>query len=125
MSLFSGVADVSGFRHATLDAFPGRNDQLTGTQDTNSYAVFASNANVIYRVGSTRNAGIGKGSKSTGNGRTWVVAFDPTNDPVLPADARLYLYHPETGFDRSGDGGATFESVRGSGLPYAAPGSGW
>lgn len=87
-ALFSGVADVSGFRHTMLDAFPTVADQLTGTQDNNSYAVCPTNANVVYRVGTSRSKGTGNGFKSTDNGKTWTLAFDPVSDPVLPDNTR-------------------------------------
>jgi hypothetical protein len=91
--MFSGVADVGGFRHASLSAYPSAEDKyrpVTGkdVQDTDSIAIFEGDNNIVYRVGNTRNKQNGNGWKSTDNGRTWSVAFNPETNPSLPDNAR-------------------------------------
>jgi hypothetical protein len=91
--MFSGVADVGGFRHASLSAYPTAEDKYRpvvgkDVQDTDSIAVFEGDNNIVYRVGNTRNKQTGNGWKSTDNGRTWSVAFNPETNPSLPDSAR-------------------------------------
>ncbi|MCC2686301.1 MAG: hypothetical protein K0R75_3200 [Paenibacillaceae bacterium] len=91
--MFSGVADVGGFRHSSLEAYPLAEDKYRpvvgkDVQDTDSIAVFEGDNHIVYRVGNTRNKQTGNGWKSTDNGRTWSVAFDPATNPSLPDNAR-------------------------------------
>jgi hypothetical protein len=91
--VFSGVADVGGFRHGSLEAYPLAEDKYRpvfgkDVQDTDSIAVFEGDNHIVYRVGNTRNKQTGNGWKSTDNGRTWSAAFDPETNPSLPDNAR-------------------------------------
>lgn len=87
--LFSGVADMAGFRHTDLDAFPNRADIMPpsvsgGGLEITSYDVYEGDNNIVYMVQYSPHAPSGNGYRSVDNGLTVSLSFDPIADPVLP-----------------------------------------
>jgi hypothetical protein len=72
--LFSGVADIDGFRHADLSVFP--DEMMTANiavQETTSFDFAEDNPNFVVRVGGSRDQrGAGAGFYSQDAGVTWV-----------------------------------------------------
>jgi hypothetical protein len=69
--LLSGVADVDGFRHTSLDSFPTISHNVPNLQDTTSLAIAETNPEFVARVGGRRWNDTGDGGYSTDGGVTW------------------------------------------------------
>ncbi len=80
--LFSGIHDVTGFRHVSLTEIPEKT-LITDSEfnEITSYAVFELDSNIVYRVNQSHEKLTGAGYKSTDNGKTW-QRFSPS----LPKD---------------------------------------
>ncbi len=103
--LFSGLADINGFRHTSLTDYPKIEDWLENPplQDTSSIDYQASNSNLLIRVGGRRYQSSSpiNGGYSLDNGKNW-TAF-----PTLPnsnsqngrvavsANSRRIIWAPE------------------------------
>lgn len=79
--LYSGHADVGGFRHTNLSSFPSVEDKFDGTQSTASIDVCEADANILVRVGGNEpgdSKGCGQGFVSVDSGITWdaIGTFD-------------------------------------------------
>jgi hypothetical protein len=77
-NLLSGMADVDGFRHASLTEFPSARFSKPNLGDTTSIDYAANNPDLVVRVGGRRWNGTGDGAYSSDNGVTW------TKFPTLP-----------------------------------------
>jgi xyloglucan-specific exo-beta-1,4-glucanase len=78
VSLFSGVADISGFRHESLDYFPSLASKYPGkdaggVQDINSLDFSEADPSFIAKVGNNKHEDTGGGQYSVDNGKTWTA----------------------------------------------------
>lgn len=85
--LWSGAADLGGFRHMSLTAFPSATDRTPTINETGSIDIYEGNNNIIYVTGTNSGDTAGNGWRSGDGGNSW-TAFDPASDPVLPDSAR-------------------------------------
>ena len=125
--LLSGVADVDGFAHADLDAFPahGFGDYFHGTGPTYGYteglAWCAAQPARVARAGVVPWNKTGGVALSSDGGRTWRAAagWDPK---IYAARVAVSATDPDTLVVlrvgpgpalRTGDGGASWQAVRG------------
>ena len=101
--LISGVADVEGFHHSQLDAFPidrlgleiGLQNWERYLQDTYSIAYSATAPEQLARVGGYREKGIGKGATSSDGGLTW-EPFPTFPEHTLPMRVAISATKPDT-----------------------------
>jgi hypothetical protein len=70
--LFSGMADVSGFRHTQFDEYPQTVMKLKDNQDISSISFCETNPNYVYLTGSKRWGNyVGNSGFSSDNGKTF------------------------------------------------------
>ncbi|BAY25007.1 glycosyl hydrolase BNR repeat-containing protein [Calothrix sp. NIES-2100] len=128
--LFSGLADVDGFKHNKLNTYPCT--QLGGTnglrfQDTYSIAYSESNPLRLVRVGGNRWNNTYNGATSTDGGQTWkkFSSFPQNTIPlrvaISPTNPNLFVVVTSQGQPlRTTNNGASWSKV--SGLPYGPQG---
>ncbi len=69
--LFSGVADVAGFRHSDVEVFPSSRFDNPFAEDTTSLAVCEDDPNFVVRAGGNKFSGTGVAAYSLDNGVSW------------------------------------------------------
>jgi len=131
-ALFSGVADIHGFRHQTLIDHPQTTYENSSFGDTTGLDFAEADPNIIVRVGSAPGRGgrtdsnEARSAYSSDNGRTWRTFAHPPAGAVngkvaVSATVQdngypIIVWAPqgEVYPHRSLDGGATWESVSGA-----------
>jgi photosystem II stability/assembly factor-like uncharacterized protein len=133
-SLLSGIADMEGFYHRRLDAYPAKRLGLRGQawkeqffQDTYSIAYCARNPQSVVRVGGDRWRSAYNGAISKDGGKSWkpFATFDQTKMPqrvaVSATDPQRFLVTISQQLPlQTSDGGASWRTV--SGLPKGISG---
>lgn len=118
--LMSGIADVDGFYHQSLDHYPQQ--RLSDFQDTYSIAYCAGQPNFLVRVGGRSWNDTYTGATSTDGGLTW-QPFAHFPDHTIPLRVALSATNPDNFVIivnrgqalQSSDGGNSWQLV--SGLP--------
>ncbi len=120
-ALLSGVTDVNGFRHESLDAFPRKQFRYSTIWYTFGLDYHETDPEKLVRVGTRGEHGDnaqGGVALSTDNGRTWRPIGWPFGQPMKVAysatDPRLFVVLPRNdGPRRTTDAGVTWEAGQG------------
>lgn len=114
VNLFSGLYDLTGFRHTSFTAVPSAAMLDEGYHDTTSIAVFEGDSNIIYRVTQNHGTYKGAGYKSVNNGQTWTKfnlsdTYAGGKIAVSPTSSNTIVWVPYNQRPRySTDGGNTW-----------------
>lgn len=130
-AVFSGVADMHGFRHESLSTIPNQNYENGKFGDTTGIDFSEADPNIVVRVGSSPGKGgredsQGLGAYSSDNGRTWepfaALPSGAANGKVAVSatlqanDKPIIVWAPQGDVypQRSLDGGKTWIPVQGA-----------
>jgi hypothetical protein len=125
VALLSGVADVNGFRHESLDAFPRAKFRYSTIWYTFGLDYHEADPDKLVRVGSRGEHGDkaeGGVAISTDNGRTWRALGWPFGQPMKVAysatEPQLFVVLPRNDRPwRTTDAGTTWETGQGINAP--------
>lgn len=116
--LLRGVADLNGFRHASLTAYPSSRFSIPDLGGTTSIDFQESNPNFVARVGGTLWYGTGGGGYSTNNGETWTAFPSPLvryGKVAVSAASETMVWVPEKSVPQySTDRGQTWKASIGA-----------
>jgi hypothetical protein len=127
--LFSGMADIMGFRHESTTAYPSTSFGNMLMQYANGIDYAASDPNQVVLVGGWQNQETGNGALSADNGKTWTkfenvpggarwgkVAFSADGKSIVWIPTGMIPYY-------SDDGGKTWTDA--GGVPPGLVGDQW